>query len=189
MLKILTNSVAKYCRRDILRPFVLAACCALTAQRAFGDLLASSQIPNIFKPESTPAHTIFHLSIFVLIITALIFTTVFSLLVYSVIKFRRRADDDGHEPVPVYGSNQVELAWTVIPVLIVLVLFFATARAIHDTQDAEMPRDAIEVTAIGHQFWWEFRYPRARRGHGERTACAEKRSVASDAYLDYSALC
>ena len=53
----------------------------------------------------------------------------------------------------------MELAWTVIPVLIVLVLFFATARVIQTIQDAAPPADAVQVTAIGHQFWWEFRYP------------------------------
>ena len=146
--------------RGMVRRFsiVLAACLA-AAEPAFGVVDDTSQIPNIFKPQSTPAHSIFQLSLFVLIITTLIFIIVFSLLAYSVIKFRRRATDDGSEPVPVYGSNQVELAWTVIPALIVLVMFFATARVIHDTQDAAQPLGAIEVTAIGHQFWWEFRYP------------------------------
>jgi cytochrome c oxidase subunit 2 len=59
----------------------------------------------------------------------------------------------------VYGSTQIELAWTVIPILIVFVLFLATARVIHAIQDAPKPVAALEVTAIGHQFWWEFRYP------------------------------
>ena len=58
-----------------------------------------------------------------------------------------------------YGSTQIELAWTVIPILIVVVLFLATARVIHAIQDAPKPAAAVEVTAIGHQFWWEFRYP------------------------------
>jgi cytochrome c oxidase subunit 2 len=47
----------------------------------------------------------------------------------------------------------------VIPILIVIVLFLATARVIHAIQDAPKPTAAVEVTAIGHQFWWEFRYP------------------------------
>jgi cytochrome c oxidase subunit II len=59
----------------------------------------------------------------------------------------------------VYGSNQVEIAWTVIPVLVVLTLLVATARVIADVQNAARSDNAIEVTAIGHQFWWEFRYP------------------------------
>jgi cytochrome c oxidase subunit 2 len=52
------------------------------------------------------------------------------------------------------------LAWTVIPVLIVVVLFLTTARLIFAIQDAPKPSTALEVTAVGHQFWWEFRYPR-----------------------------
>jgi cytochrome c oxidase subunit 2 len=120
---------------------------------------AASPVPDIFKSASTPADDIHRLSLFVLVITALIFVVVFSLLVYAIGKFRHRAPDDGREPPQVYGSNQMELAWTVAPVLIVLVLFFATARVIHSIQQAVPPPGTIEVTAIGHQFWWEFRYP------------------------------
>jgi cytochrome c oxidase subunit 2 len=114
---------------------------------------------NIFAPVSTPANTIFGLSVFVLAVTAIIFVVVFSLLAYAVVRFRKRTDDDGREPPQVYGSNQVELAWTVIPVLIVVALFMATARVIGSVQKAARPSDAIEVIAIGHQFWWEYRYP------------------------------
>jgi cytochrome c oxidase subunit II len=114
---------------------------------------------NIFAPVSTPAHSIIGLSFFVLAVTAAIFAIVFSLLVYCVVRFGKRRDDDGREPPQVYGSNQVELAWTVIPVLIVMVLFLATARVIASIQKAAQPRNAIQVIAIGHQFWWEYRYP------------------------------
>lgn len=120
---------------------------------------ADPSITNIFKPVSTPAEAINRLSLFVLAICGVIFVAVFWLLAYSITKFRRRSDDDGSEPPQVYGSNPLELAWTVIPVLIVLVLFLATARVIHAVQDAREPATAIEVTIIGHQFWWEFRYP------------------------------
>jgi cytochrome c oxidase subunit 2 len=115
-------------------------------------------IPSIFKPESTPADLSYHLSLFVLAITGIIFAVVFTLLVYAITKFRRRSEDSA-EPPQVYGSNQIEIAWTVIPVLIVLVLFMATARVIHAIQDARMPTGATEVIVIGHQYWWEFRYP------------------------------
>jgi cytochrome c oxidase subunit II len=53
----------------------------------------------------------------------------------------------------------VELAWTIIPVLIVVALFMATARVIAIVQKTSPPGNAITVTAIGHQFWWEYRYP------------------------------
>jgi cytochrome c oxidase subunit II len=138
---------------------VLLAGGLLAATLCFGAPPSSAQVPSIFRPQSTPADSIFRLSLLVLGITGLIFSIVFSLLVYSVAKYRRRSGDDGREPPQVYGSNQVELAWTVIPVLIVLVLFLATARVIHSIQDAPKPSGTIEVIAVGHQFWWEFRYP------------------------------
>ena len=121
---------------------------------------SSSHGTNIFAPSSTPAKSIANLSIFVLVITGVIFVVVFVLLVYSIVKFRSRASDAGHEPAQVYGSTQIELAWTIIPILIVVVLFLATARVIHAIQDAPEPADAVQVTAIGHQYWWEFRYPK-----------------------------
>jgi len=114
---------------------------------------------NIFAPVSTPAKSIFGLSVFVLAVTAAIFVVVFALLVYTVVKFRKKATDDGREPPQVYGSNQVEIAWTVIPVLIVVSLFMATARVIASVQKAVPDSNAIQVVAIGHQFWWEYRYP------------------------------
>ena len=118
-----------------------------------------SRSTSIFSPVSTPADSIFGLSLFVLAVTAVIFVVVASLLLYSSVKFRKKADDDGREPPQIYGSNQLELAWTVIPVLIVVVLFLSAARIIHGVQDAAQPPDAIRVTVVGHQFWWEYRYP------------------------------
>ena len=85
-------------------------------------------VPSIFSPESAPAHAISHLAGFVLVITAAIFVVVAGLLVYAVVRFRRRANDDETEPAQVYGSGPVETAWTTVPFLIVIVLTLATAR-------------------------------------------------------------
>jgi cytochrome c oxidase subunit 2 len=117
-------------------------------------------VPNIFKPLSTPAESIKHLSEFVLSITGVIFIVVFTLLTYAIVKFRPSASNADREPAQVYGSTQIELAWTIIPVLIVVVLFLASARVIQALQDAPEPASAVDATAIGHQFWWEFRYPK-----------------------------
>ncbi len=88
-----------------------------------------NSVPSIFDAHSTPANSIRHLSLFVLSVTGLIFLVVFSLLSYAVVKFRSRATDTEREPAQVYGSTQIELAWTIIPILIVVVLFLATAQS------------------------------------------------------------
>jgi cytochrome c oxidase subunit 2 len=145
--------------RFVVQGMVLLFWSAMTVW-ADEPVASSSHGTNIFAPASTPAKEIADLSDFVLVITGIIFVVVFALLTYSVVKFRVRAVDAGREPAQVYGSTQIELAWTVIPILIVVVLFLATARVIHAIQDAPQPPAAVEVTVIGHQYWWEFRYPK-----------------------------
>ena len=107
-------------------------------------------LTNIFDPVSTPAQAILELSWLVLWICAGIFVIVVVLLTYILIRFRRRrADTD--EPPQVYGSNQIELAWTVIPVLIVVALFLAAPRVIASVQDMPRPPGALGVVVTGQQ--------------------------------------
>src|SRR5437870_9118224 len=140
----------------VVTPLVVLWSAAIVSAQNIAPPLSPT---NIFAPASTPAESIFGLSMFVLSVTAAIFVVVFSLLAYSAVKFRKRNNDDGREPPQVYCSNQVEVAWTVIPILIVVALFMATARVIADVQKVSPSANAIEVVAIGHQFWWEYRYP------------------------------
>jgi cytochrome c oxidase subunit 2 len=101
---------------------------------------------------------IHHLSLFVMQITAAIFIVVASLFVYVIVRYRQRDPSDDSEPPQIYGSTQIELAWTVIPILIVVVLFLTTARILFAIQDQKMPDTANTVDVVGHQFWWEFHY-------------------------------
>src|SRR5258707_4225961 len=91
-------------------------------------------IPSIFQPHSTPAESIYHLSVFVLAITAMIFLVVFSLLAYAVAKFRNKAAGAEGETAQVYGSTQIEMGWAIIPILNAVGLFLASPRAIHSLQ-------------------------------------------------------
>lgn len=114
---------------------------------------------NIFAPAATPAHAIFGLSLLTLSVTLSIFLVVGSLILYALIRYRERPEQNDHEPVQLYGSNQIEISWTVIPILIVIVLFLATARVLIATERSQAPARVTNVTVVGHQFWWEFRYP------------------------------
>jgi len=116
--------------------------------------------PSIFAPVSTPAFAIRDLSFFVLAITAVIFLIVAGFAVYALIRFGRRPTNPQTEPAQVYGSTQIELAWTVVPLLIVVVLFLVTARYIYGIERRPQPPGALEITVVGHQWWWEVRYPK-----------------------------
>ncbi len=135
--------------------FRLAGLGCLTAIVASGQTVHS--VGNIFDPQATPAQSVFSLSLLVLTICAAIFLVVAGLLTFTIVRFRRKAHDS-REPAQVYGSSRIEIAWTVIPILIVLVLTLATARAVLAIQNKRASADALHVTVIGHQWWWEIRY-------------------------------
>jgi len=133
--------------------------CILFTTAAFAPGQSVYPIANMFKPEATPADSIYNISMLMLAICAAIFLVVGGLLLFTIVRFRSRKTDNSREPVQVYGSNRIEIAWTVIPVLIVIVLSMATARAVVEVQNKKMPPDALKVTVVGHQWWWEIRYP------------------------------
>jgi cytochrome c oxidase subunit 2 len=134
----------------------LAVVCSVAL---FVDHINAQSPTNIFAPAATPAHSIFNLSMLVLGVTLGIFLVVAGMLLYALIRYRQRPEDSNREPAQIYGSNQIELSWTVIPILIVVMLFLATTRVILGTQAIPKPDSAMNVTVIGHQFWWEYRYP------------------------------
>src|SRR5262245_19752126 len=107
--------------------------CALPLALATGILTstvyagAPDQVTSIFQPLSTPAESSYQTALLTMAVCAVIFLIVGGLLAYTTIRFRRRAADDSSEPAQIYGSNQIELAWTVLPVLIVFVLILVTA--------------------------------------------------------------
>ena len=124
-----------------------------------GTQALASSPTNIFDAAGTPARSIVNLSMLVLSVTLVIFLIVAGLMVYALVRFRRRSTDSEHEPAQIYGSNQIELSWTVIPILIVVMLFLSTTRVVFETEAAPKPAKSINVMVIGHQYWWEYRYP------------------------------
>ena len=125
-------------------------------QPAFGSV---DSVTNIFRPLSQPAQEIRETSFLVLAICAVIFVVVGGLLVYAIVRFRHRPGDEASEPPQVYGSNQIETAWTVLPILIVFVLILVTSRTIADIQNRKPTSASVKSTVVGHQWWWEIRYP------------------------------
>jgi cytochrome c oxidase subunit 2 len=85
-----------------------------------------------------------------------VFIFVEGILVLTLIRFRRRPNQP--EPEHVHGNTALEITWTVIPLLILVVIAIPTVRTIFKTQ-ATARADALQVEVIGHQWWWEFRYP------------------------------
>ncbi len=142
----------------------------------FGSLLiiaaadASLRDLSIFEPASYSAKSIVTLSLLAFVVAALIFLVVEGILFYTVFRFRHRgraggshtAQSQTSEPPQVYGSNPIEIAWTVAPTMIVFFLVLVTARTLWEVNAAppstETEAGMLEVTVIGRQWWWEYQY-------------------------------
>src|SRR5580700_1128728 len=117
---------------------------------------------STFHPVSPPAESIRNLSILIIAITGFIFIVVEGVLIHSIIRFRQRRALETVEPPQVYGSQPIEIAWTVAPALIVMVIVLVTIRTLWEVNvkpPEEKPGDnALFVTVVGRQWWWEFDY-------------------------------
>jgi len=78
------------------------------------------------------------------------------LILYFIFRYRERPG--APKPKQIHGHTGLEIAWTIIPAIIVLFIAVPTVSGIFATQRKAVP-DALQVEVIGHQWWWEFRYP------------------------------
>jgi len=117
------------------------------------------QIPLFPEAASTTAdsvdHLYYYLSAVTVIMTALIFAAVF----IFAIKYRRKSDDE--IPPPIHGSLKLEIAWSVIPFLVMLTFFWWGAQLFF--ANASAPANAMDLYAVGKQWMWKIQYPEGQR--------------------------
>lgn len=112
--------------------------------------------PSILDPAGPIARSESGVFWTILIIAAVVFVGVEGMLIYSTIRFRARPDSP--TPPQTHGNTTVEVIWTVIPAIVLLIVLGVTIRGIFDVSTKPEGK-TIEVTAYGHQWWWEFYYP------------------------------
>ena len=104
--------------------------------------LPEHRVTDVFKPMASPAEAEKNIALLTLGITGGIFLVVGGLIIFTIVRFRRKAGDNLHqEPPQVYGSNQIEAAWTIIPILIVFILIGVSARVIAAVENASPPKN------------------------------------------------
>ncbi|HLG72557.1 MAG TPA: cytochrome c oxidase subunit II [Chloroflexota bacterium] len=106
-------------------------------------------------PQTPQARSITFLFWIVIAVSGVILFGVLGALVLFIIRYRARPG--AAEPRPIYGNMRLELWWTAIPfVLLVGVYAFMVGEVRSETTIAS---NALDITVIGHQWWWEYRYP------------------------------
>src|SRR5665213_325876 len=109
----------------------------------------------VFHPFSPETASISHLFILVLIVCGVILTIVIGMIGYGLIFFRHKPGSA--DPAPHFGNRKLELTWTIGPILILIWLFALTVRGMRQSDPAANRQPDLIV--IGHQWWWEVRYP------------------------------
>ncbi len=118
---------------------------------------------GVLNPATSFNREVSWLLIWVLVFAVLIFGVVAGSLAYIALRFRARGNEVG-EPPQIHGNDRLEVLWTAIPIVIVLILFGLTAKSLVQVNKAVPGAFTVEVT--GYQFWWDFTYP----GLGLRTS-------------------
>jgi cytochrome c oxidase subunit 2 len=133
-----------------LAPYALAAALAIAAA-------ACSSYPNTtFSPHTEFGRDIDALWNRLLLLGTIVFVLVESALIFVVFRYRHRGGDG--KPPQTHGSTKLEILWTLIPAVILVFIAIPTVRTTFKTQAAAAP-GSLNVEVIGHQWWWEFRYP------------------------------
>jgi len=90
---------------------------------------------------------------------SLVVIVVFAICIIVLIKFRRRKGDTTI-PKQVEGSHKLEIIWTVIPIIILVILAVPTLKSVFNlSKDYSKDPEALQVIVTAHQYWWEFSYP------------------------------
>ena len=118
----------------------------------------SEKLPqDSLAPEGPVARKLDNLINPVFIVAGIVFVLVEGLVVVFALRYRRRSDDD--QPVQVHGNSRLELTWTIIPAAILFVVALFTLNTIAEINRTPKGDDVLQVTVIGHQWWWEYQYP------------------------------
>ena len=114
-------------------------------------LVATGCAPQSVTEQGRAVHNLYNLFLY---IAAVVYVIVAALVIWSVIRYRRRDDE---LPKQTHGNNRLELAWTAIPLVIVLFLFVATIQAQNKVLDP-VAQPAVRVTVTAFQWSWRFTY-------------------------------
>src|SRR5260370_38894810 len=109
----------------------------------------------VLSPASPQADALARLFVVTLFVCAVILVIVSALVLLCIVRFRRK--DGDKEPKQIDGNEKLEISWTAASILILVGLFTLTVRAMRIADPA--PDRTPDLTVIGHQWWWEVRYP------------------------------
>lgn len=139
-----------------MRIFASIAMLALLLSGCSGEPFLST-----LRPAGEGADMLFDLMMLATGIMTLVVIVVTIIFIYVSVKFRRNKDNEKEIPKQVEGNHKLEIAWTVIPIILLLILAVPTVSAtfkLDVTKDTKIPEDAEQINVMAKLYWWEFEY-------------------------------
>lgn len=114
---------------------------------ALAPALAGAERYNLQTPQTIIAHEIYDLHTLILMICGVIFVVVFGAMIYSIIRHRQAA---GHKAAQFHANVMVEIAWTIVPFLILIGTAYPATRTVISMQDTSSRGLTVKATGVRH---------------------------------------
>ncbi len=154
-----------------LLSLVLAACGQETPQ-------------TMLEPATESTRAIYSLGSWLFWLGVIVFVIVEVWLIVSIFRYRQKQSDQ--IPSQIHGNTTLEITWTIIPAIIAIFIFVLTFSTIQtiENKPAAAAGNELKVEVIGHQWWWEFKYPDVQNSAGQPLVTANELWIPAGTYID-----
>lgn len=147
---MLFNLLPRIRRRQLLLTLIPAAA-------AFIAACGTGNPQDTFETAGPVAERQASLFMFIFWIAVVVFVLVEGGIIFITLKYRRKSDSE--MPKQTHGNTRLEITWTIIPALIIVAIAIPTINTLWDLKAPPADEPSMTIEAIGHQWWFEFRYP------------------------------
>lgn len=147
-------------RRPVaIRIITIVTLVAIAASALLPSIVSADSLYSTISPRTSSAGDIQSIYKLIFWLALIVFIGVQFGVVYTAVRYRRRSDNDARPP-QVHGNRTIEIAWTIIPAIILLIIFIPTVRTLFDEQNEAKAGETngYVVDVVGKQWWWELTY-------------------------------
>ncbi|MRH41908.1 cytochrome c oxidase subunit II [Aquibacillus halophilus] len=111
-----------------------------------------------FTPKGYGAEVSLNLIIISLLVMIFVFIVVMVIYTIVLVRYRQKKGQEDFVPKQTEGNKALEVIWTVIPIILLIVIAVPTVTATYDLASTDDKEDSLNVNVTGNQYWWHFNY-------------------------------
>ncbi|MDQ0418824.1 cytochrome c oxidase subunit 2 [Croceifilum oryzae] len=147
-------------RKGLWRILAVLALAMLVLAGCDSSKILPSDALNVLDPKGTAGEKSLDLIYFSIAIMLVVFAIVMAIFIYVLVKFRKREGVTLDRSKYKDHNTVLEIIWTVLPIAALVALAIPTVKYTFDLAEVPKGDDVLVVEVVGHQYWWEFKYPK-----------------------------